>query len=80
MSQEGYIENYKGQSIMVYGSGDKWNWQVIIFDESPSFKVDSSAALSPKSYPAKEKAIQHARKHVDRTLKGRGVEEKSSNA
>ena len=76
MSQEGYIENYKAQSIMVYGSGNKWNWQVIIFDESPSFKVDSSAALSPKSYSQKEKAIQQARKHIDRVLKGRPVEDK----
>lgn len=69
MSQEGYIESYKGQSIMAYGSGDRWNWQVIIFDESPSFKVDSSAALSPQSYGSREKAVQSARKHIDTVLK-----------
>ncbi|MBN3037962.1 MAG: hypothetical protein JW869_00930 [Candidatus Omnitrophica bacterium] len=74
MSQEGYIESYKGQSIMVYGQAEKWNWQVIIFDDNPTFKVDSSAAISPKSYPNKEKAIQGARKHIDRVLKDKKVE------
>ena len=74
MTEEDYIEDYKGQSIMVYGSGDKWSWQVIIFDEIPIFKGDSSAVLSPKSYSTKEKAIGSAREHIDKVLKDKKLQ------
>lgn len=69
MSNKNYTEDYKGQKVMIYGSGNKWRWRVTIFDDSLKSQVKTSNFSSSKSYLTKEEATMSAKGFIDNKIR-----------
>jgi len=68
MFNESYTEDYKGQRVMIYGSGNKWWWRITFFDDSLKSQLKTSIKTSQKSYLTKEEAIMSAKHFIDNKI------------
>jgi predicted phosphohydrolase len=68
MSNERYIEDYKGQKLMVYGLGNKWRFLVTISGANLKSEVKPLKYTSQKTYLTKEEAIMSAKHFIDNKI------------